>query len=939
MEAPVTLSLDGLWDFFYTPQKFTPPMSALPDGREFTGKMVTPGYWDDHYELFDEEDFFGLTARFNPDYRPPHFPMGRTLSPHAASSFLVGTGFYRKRITVKEGFRCAVLEVGPAMWGCCVYCNGNFAGQMTGYSTAGEFILDDFLRPGEENEIVIAVCNLRDDGGAYYRLDGTHDGMPFGSRPGQHRGLAAQGYQSERGGIGGGVSLKLSSGAVFADHFISFADGVPLWHVESRGAPAELSWRMSRHGETVDEGTLPIDGEAEFTSAAPSLRWSDRHPELYDVELTLRTDGRVSDSARFRWGARQIAADGMELRVNGIPTFFRGVTEHCYFPETANPHFDKEKYLRDLWVLRAAGFNFIRCHTWCPPEPFFDACDELGFFVQTELTPVWSFDEAEAIIRLIRRHPCAVIFCEGNEKIIDEFAILRLQKLVRMFRRMAPGMLFDPQSAMRGIEYEFAPGRRIVQSPLQHDPEPLERVRRFSDCFSILGGEFSYEHDTFPGRDAIEARNAVYRRPCLSHESGILGGYLDFSLEERYRGTWIGTGIFENAREQMKKHGAYDRARLFYEKNSLFISSCRKQLIENMRSCRNMAGFDYLGGIDTHWHVLGYPCGVFNEFYEEKFGESVADVRRYCGESILLCTAGNRRNLAAGGLFAPEIEFTCFEEEDLPEAHLFWSLETINEGTVIASGENTAAGLRRGKVEPVGALRVTLPEYPAGKALILRARLTAGEKEWENRWNFWVFPAAGAAPLPETVRETDRLSPELIDFLVKGGRVLLTGDFPADMETEMFRSHTSGRVTGHAGGLMHDHPIWEKYPHDDFMDWQFFPLMGRSHALIRDEGMPPFAPIFELIPSFKMVKHKSMLSEFDVGGGRLMICGFRLDADDPGAKYMHRLLREYLGGDALAAAPQWEADDLKERLERMDTFKRTDIQGWNLDDGGRPMND
>ena len=63
------LSLDGTWDFYYSPQPFIPEESNLPEAKMFTGKMVTPGYWDDHYELFDEEDFFGLlTAMSGKDF-------------------------------------------------------------------------------------------------------------------------------------------------------------------------------------------------------------------------------------------------------------------------------------------------------------------------------------------------------------------------------------------------------------------------------------------------------------------------------------------------------------------------------------------------------------------------------------------------------------------------------------------------------------------------------------------------------------------------------------------------------------------------------------------------------------------------------------------------------------------------------------------------------
>ena len=928
MEKYTLLSLDGEWDFFYSPQKFTPPVSQLPAPEEFCGKMVTPGYWDDHYELFDEEDFFGLTARFNPDYRKPHFPMGRSLTPHAASSFLIGSGFYRKRFTLEKNFKHATLTVGPAMWGCCVYCNGNFAGQTTGYSTASTCHLEDFLKSGE-NELIIVVCNLHDDGGAYRRLDSSHDGIPFGSRPGQHRGLAAQGYQSERGGINCGVTLKLVPGAELTDYYISFAGDLPLWHVETRGGEAELEWSISYHGNTVDSGTIAVTGTAEFTSAVPPRLWSDRHPELCEIKLLLRQGGTVTDHASFRWGARKVTVNDMHFMVNGVPTFFCGVTEHCYFADTTNPHCDREKYLRELGVIRQAGFNFIRCHTWCPPEPFYEACDELGFFVQTEFPSVWSFDEAKDIIRQIRRHPSAVILCEGNEKIIDEVAIVRLEKLVAMLHEMAPGMLFNPQEAMRGIEYEFAPGRKICDYPLQHDVERLDRVRRFSDCFGNLMGELSYFHDLFPGREVIEARNAVYQRPCLHHESGILGGYLDFSLEPRYENTFIGTDMFKAARENMQKHGVYDKAKIYYEKNSLFISSCRKQLIENSRSIRNCAGFDYLGGIDTHWHLIGYPCGIFNEFYEEKYGESIADIRRYCGQSVLLCTAGKFRNLREKDRFKTAIEFSCFEEAVIRDAAISWSFATID-GEVIARNTITCPEFAPGSITTAAAIDFMLPPVARGTSCVLRAELTAGDGKWENFWNFWLFPQAGS--LPGNVTVTDHLTPELIQNITNGGAVLLTGNFPGNTTGENFRSHTSGRSLGHSGMLFNNHPIWEKFPQAGFLDWQFFPMMTGSSSLIYDKSMPEFAPIMELIPSFKLIKHKSMLSEFAVGKGRLMISGLRFDADDPGAEYMLQVITTYLAERNYAAAPEWDP----EKLRLTSTGNRAS-SGQNMDAGGRPV--
>ena len=160
-----------------------------------------------------------MQARFNPDYRKSHFPAGHTLLAHASSLFLVGSGYYRRIVTAdfSKGAH-VILHVGPAMWGCAVYCNGKFAGAETGYSVGSDFDLTGLFLSGKENEIVVAVCNVHDDGGAYCRVYGSHDGEAYGTRPGQHRGLAAQGYQSERAGIGGGITLAITGQGRIKDH-------------------------------------------------------------------------------------------------------------------------------------------------------------------------------------------------------------------------------------------------------------------------------------------------------------------------------------------------------------------------------------------------------------------------------------------------------------------------------------------------------------------------------------------------------------------------------------------------------------------------------------------------------------------------------------------------------------------------------------------------
>ena len=72
-------SLDGKWDFFYSPQKVTENIADLPAAEEFTGKMVTPGYWDDWYELFDEEDFLSAEIEVVPAGAARDFGLDRSM--------------------------------------------------------------------------------------------------------------------------------------------------------------------------------------------------------------------------------------------------------------------------------------------------------------------------------------------------------------------------------------------------------------------------------------------------------------------------------------------------------------------------------------------------------------------------------------------------------------------------------------------------------------------------------------------------------------------------------------------------------------------------------------------------------------------------------------------------------------------------------------------
>jgi hypothetical protein len=109
--------------------------------------------------------------------------------------------------------------------------------------------------------------------------------------------------------------------------------------------------------------------------------------------------------------------------------------------------------------------------------------------------------------------------------------------------------------------------------------------------------------------------------------------------------------------------------------------------------------------------------------------------------------------------------------------------------------------------------------------------------------------------------------------------------------------------------------------------------MAGSASMVYDKEMPEFKPIFSLIPTFKMVKHKSMLSEFIVGKGRLIICGFTIDGKNPAAMYMKEVLIDYLANGNFVDAPVWNIEKLKDYA----LTSRMGNTGQKMDEGGRPI--
>lgn len=128
--------------------------------------------------------------------------------------------------------------------------------------------------------------------------------------------------------------------------------------------------------------------DLDLSVSRPAL-WSPGAPNLHHAEITLIVDGKASDRFVQRFGIRQISVSPtMGFQVNGTTHKLQGACLHHDNGILGAVAIDRAER-RKVELMKANGFNAIRC-SHNPQSPYFmDVCDELGMIVIDEAFDVW----------------------------------------------------------------------------------------------------------------------------------------------------------------------------------------------------------------------------------------------------------------------------------------------------------------------------------------------------------------------------------------------------------------------------------------------------------------------------------------------------------------------------------------------------------------------
>lgn len=828
------------------------------------------------------------------------------------------------------------LELRGVRWICEVSLDGNVVDTGESLLQPHRFDLTPFIRAGKKQKLALRIDNemklpLEESHVHSLHTASTWGGITGGAELVRSPQTRIEFIRIEPNAAARSVTLTVD---VTSETALATVD---LIHIEILAVNGDADSPV-----VTAQGIVDNDGKAVLTvmMGEAARLWSDRDPFLYSLQVKLLRNDREIDRTSRRFGLRTIRAKGKQILLNDEPVFLRGYVDCSVFPLTGYPVWDKEHYSRQFRIARSYGFNHVRLHSWTAPAPFWEAADEEGMLVQTEL-PHWSVHyfernvaepkeihsflrrELERVVPMLNAHPSFVLLSIGNE-LIKADGHPGLNELVNRGRELDPTRLYTDNTGFGELPAVGREGDFFIPSLNWHVPQRTD---------------LSATPDT---REDFRSVTQAEASPILAHEHGQYTMYVRPSEAEKY------TGVFEpswlhSVEESLEKKGLTPRIDSFIEASGTHFIRSMKENIERMRRTPGLSGFQYLDLRDFPGQGHN-TIGLLDMFWDSK-GLIEPETFRAINDERVLLMRSDVRTVHAGESIEAEIELSNFGAGPCGPGKLTWRLHST--GGVMSQGTLRAEAVPAGCIGRLGTIITATPPDEA------HAWTLSVVFEWEggqvcNEWEFWSFPRTGAIPgqdrifnsiealhqaLPDAKREyadgfltsliprgtelaiVSQLTGSILQYAMDGGKVWLMSA-PEGQYDEVTTRYIPPfwsflwfpTQIGHTMGMkIEQHPALGKFPNDGFSNWHWYHLVDMASAISLDT-IPHVEPIVEVVDNFNRSKRLAYVFEAKIGKGSLFVSTLQLTADDqrkrPETAFLTREIIRYLTSDYFQPAQE-----------------------------------
>lgn len=418
--------------------------------------------------------------------------------------------WYERSVAVPaeaEGKRI-ILHFQAVDYAATLWVNGSKIGMHEGGYAAFSFDITEAVEYGRENRITVQVV----DGNSCTQPRGKQRWMKdnFGCWYVQTTGIWQTVWMEYVNPIHISrvkITPELERGSANFGYELGFAahgyDGLTLQTI------IRFDGKLIRSIETsVERGTVTVDVSVvnEAVGEWKVKPWHPNHPNLYDVEMILKQNGKPIDTAYSYFGMRSIRIAGDQIILNHTPIYQRLLLDQGYWSDTHLTPPSEEALLEDIDKTIALGFNGVRKHQKLEDPRYLYWCDRKGLLVWSEMPSTYEFgdDAVERftqewmdVVRQHYNHPSIITWVPFNESWgISDIATNRKQQqftesiyhLTKAFDQMRPVIVND------GWEHT------VSDIITLHDYEEIGAMleERYRDKDALLGNQIAHNTHRYP---------------------------------------------------------------------------------------------------------------------------------------------------------------------------------------------------------------------------------------------------------------------------------------------------------------------------------------------------------------------------------------------------------------------------------------------------------
>jgi hypothetical protein len=259
-------------------------------------------------------------------------------------------------------------------------------------------------------------------------------------------------------------------------------------------------------------------------------------------------------------------------------------------------------------------------------------------------------------------------------------------------------------------------------------------------------------------------------------------------------------------------------------------------------------------------------------------------------------------------VFEATIEIAHFGESPIINCTPEWKI-IDKTGKVLQSGKFTTTDIPLGNAYKLGTVSIPLTSIVSPDAFALEVSVNG----ISNSWDFWVYPAKYVSISgEEKIRVVQTIDTQTVEFLKKGGTVLLTlkkgtlskemgGDIKIGFSSIFWNTAWTRGQAPHTLGILCNpkHPALAEFPTEYYSNFQWWDAMSHSGAINMSSLPAGINPIIRVIDDWFTNRPLALAFEAKVGKGRILVSGIDLLTDlekRPEANQLLFSFKKYMSG-------------------------------------------